>query len=225
HFSGTRNVTVFQIEVRAIAEQHDVQAHRLAREILFLPQLPSLNTIAANPTPLTSPSIRTAQIYRLTGNLDTSQINRLITNLLVDPVVQEASLSGEPGNHHVIDVFFLPGVTDTLAESVLAGARMLGIPGLEHVETGRRYMFDSRLSEEDVRTIAGALLYNPVIQQYVLHAAGENKNVGDAHIAHSAQFVAPKFTSEETQNDGSATNWIPALSIPLTSMTDQELLD
>ncbi len=215
-------MTVFQIEVRAIAEQHDVQAHRLAREILFLPQLPSLNTIAANQTPLTSPSIRTAQIYRLTGNLDTSQINRLITNLLVDPVVQEASLSGEPGNHHVIDVFFLPGVTDTLAESVLAGARMLGIPGLEHVETGRRYMLDSHLSEEDVRTIAGALLYNPVIQQYVLHAAGENKNVG---ASSNAQFIAPKFAPEETQNDGSVTNWIPALSIPLTSMTDQELLD
>jgi len=220
-------VTVFQIEVRAIAKQHDVQAHRLAREILFLPQLPSLNTIVANQTPLTSPSIRTAQIYRLTGNLDTGQINRLITNLLVDPVVQEASLSGEPGNHHVIDVFFLPGVTDTLAESVLAGARMLGIPGLEHVETGRRYMLDSRLSEEDVRTIAGALLYNPVIQQYALHAAGENKNVGALHIVPSrnTQFIAPNFTSEETQNDRSATNWIPALSIPLTSMTDQELLD
>ncbi|HYU71639.1 MAG TPA: phosphoribosylformylglycinamidine synthase subunit PurS, partial [Ktedonobacteraceae bacterium] len=220
-------MTVFQIEVRAIAVQHDVQAHQLAREILFLPQLPSFNTIAANQTPLTSPSIRTAQLYRLTGNLDTSQINQLITNLLVDPVVQEASLSGEPANHHVIDVFFLPGVTDTLAESVLAGARMLGIPGLEHVETGRRYMLDSHLSEEDVRIIAGALLYNPVIQQYVLHAAGENKNVGALHIVPSrnTQFIAPKLTSEETQNDGSATNWIPALSIPITSMTDQELLD
>ncbi|MFL5697308.1 MAG: phosphoribosylformylglycinamidine synthase subunit PurS, partial [Ktedonobacteraceae bacterium] len=215
-------MTVFQIEVRAIAEQHDVQAHQLAREILFLPKLPSLNTIAANQTPLTSPSIRTAQLYRLTGNLDTSQINQLITNLLVDPVVQEASLSGEPANHHVIDVFFLPGVTDTLAESVLAGARMLGIPGLEHVETGRRYMLDSHLSEEDVRTIAGALLYNPVIQQYVLHAAGENKNVG---ASSNTQFIAPKFASEETQNDEGATNWIPALSIPLTNMTDQELLD
>src|SRR2546421_1367981 len=221
-FLGQGNVTVFQIEVRAIAEQHDVQAHRLAREILFLPQLPSLNTIAAHQTPLTSPSIRTAQLYHLTGNLNTNQIDQLITNLLVDPVVQEASLTGEAGNHHVIDVFFLPGVTDTLAESVLAGARMLGIPGLEHVETGRRYKLDSRLSEEDVRTIAGALLYNPVIQQYVLHTAGENKNAG---ASSNAQFIALKFAPEETQNDRSATNWIPALSIPLTSMTDQELLD
>src|SRR2546423_3200812 len=146
-----------------------------------MPQFPSQNTPATKQTLLPPQSMRTTQSYRLTGNLDTSQINQLITNLLVDPVVQEASLSGEPGNHHVIDVFFLPGVTDTLAESVLAGARMLGIPRLEHVETGRRYMLDSHLSEEDVRTIAVALLYNPVIQQYILHAAGENKNEGALH--------------------------------------------
>ena len=123
-------MTVFQIEVRATSEKHDVQAHRLAREILFLPPLPSLNTSATSQTPLTSLSIRTAQLYRLTGNLDASQVSQLISNLFVDPVVQEANFSGQPCNHHVIDVFFLPGVTDTLAESVLAGARMLGIPGL-----------------------------------------------------------------------------------------------
>src|SRR5439155_4124493 len=186
-----------------------------------------LNTIAANQTPFTSPSIRTAQLYRLTGNLNTSQINRLITNLLVDPVVQEASLSVEPGNHHLVDVFFLPGVTDTLAESVLAGARMLDIPGLEHVETGRRYMLDSRLSEADVRTIAEALLYNPVIQQYALNAVGKNKNVGAPHIvpSRSAQFIAPKFGPEETHDDGDTIQSVPTLSIPITSMTDQELLE
>src|SRR5437868_14889268 len=154
----------------------------------------SLNTSAANQTSLATPGIRTAQLYRLTGNLDSGQINQLITNLLVDPVVQEASLTGEAGNHHVIDVFFLPGVTDTLAESVLAGARMLGIPGLEHVETGHRYMLDSRLSEADVRSIAQALLYNPVIQQYAFHPADENKNAGSSHFVASpaAQDIAPR---------------------------------
>ncbi len=228
HFSGARNVILFQIEVQAIAEEHDVQAHRLAREILNLPlkQLPSLNSRAANQTPLTPPSIRTAQLYHLTGNLNTNQIDQLITNLLVDPVVQEASLAGEPGNYHVIDVFFLPGVTDTLAESVLAGARMLGISGLEHVETGRRYMLDSRLSEADVRSIAQALLYNPVIQQYAFHPAGENKNAGSSHFVPS--LMASRTVHEETQDDvgnnEAAMGWSPTLSIPITSMSDQELL-
>ncbi len=46
---------------------------------------------------------------------------------------------------------------------------MLGITTLEHVETGRRYILDKRLSEEEVRFITETLLYNPVIQNYVLH--------------------------------------------------------
>src|SRR5205085_2832269 len=136
------------------------------------------------------------------------------------PVVQEASLAGEPGNYHVIDVFFLPGVTDTLAESVLAGARMLGISGLEHVETGRRYMLDSRLSEADVRSIAQALLYNPVIQQYAFHPAGENKNAGSSFVASlDAQDIAPRTVPEETQDDvghdEGTIPWVPTLSISI----------
>src|SRR2546423_13883632 len=96
-----------------------------------------------------------------------------MTNLLADPVIQEARLSaGEALQEHIVDVFFHAGVTDTLAESVQAGAQMLGINGLEHVDTGRRCILDSRLSEDDVRAIAQALLYNPVIQDYILYPTG-----------------------------------------------------
>src|SRR5438270_10235262 len=88
-FLGQGNVTVFQIEVRTIAEQHDVQAHQLAREILYLPpqQLPSLHAIVTDPQPLL---LHTAQLYRLTGKLTTVEIDQLTTHLLIDPVVQEA---------------------------------------------------------------------------------------------------------------------------------------
>src|SRR5262249_18313240 len=71
---------------------------------------------------------------------------------------------------HVVDVFFHAGVTDTLAESVLVGARMLCITDIERVEMAHRYLLDERLSEDEVRTIVESLLYNPVIQQYILHA-------------------------------------------------------
>ena len=77
----------------------------------------------------------------------------------------------------IVDVFFHPGVTDTLAESILAGAALLGIHGLEHVETGQRYFLDGRLSEDDARLITEALLYNPVIQQYTLRMMGMAETV------------------------------------------------
>lgn len=191
-----------------------MQAHRLAREIVFLPQasLPSLNAIATSPHPLT---LYTAQLYRLTGNLFPHDIHRLITELLTDPVIQEAYSTADTtktstqypsAQLHTVDVFLLPGVTDTLAESVLAGAHMLGITGLEQVATGRRYLLDSRLSEADVEAIAEALLYNPVIQHYTLHTVMAEQQTTEP--IESLEPIAPL-----------------ASSIPLSNMTDAQLLE
>ena len=119
---------------------------------------------------------------------------------------QRAEYSSSP-QPHVVDVFYHTGVTDTLAESVLAGAKMLGLTGLEHVETGRRYFLDSRLSETDVRAIVEALLYNPVIQQYTLRS----KNEG-------VQFIAPPGPTETEQPQITQ-------SIPICNMADQQLLE
>jgi len=218
--------------VRAKSEQHDAQAHRLAREIIHVShqQLPSLNAITANqksPLPL-----RTAQLYHLTGNLTPTQIDQLMTNLLADPVIQEARLSAsEALQEHIVDVFFHAGVTDTLAESVVAGAQMLGITGLEHIETGRRYLLDTRLSAAEVRTIAEALLYNPVIQQYELRLARENGGV-----AHYAQCIAPDDADDTVttiagqgtdDNKSSLANGAldASSTVPICDMTDQQLLD
>jgi phosphoribosylformylglycinamidine synthase II len=166
-----------QIEIRALAEQYDGHARQLAHEINQLSgrHLPSLATITASSTPL---QLSTAQLYRLYGNLTPTELHQLIQQLLVDPVVQHAELfppvqqaNAEPANtssEHIVDVFFHASVTDTLAESVMLGARMLGITGLERVETGRRYLLDGRLSAEEVHYITQALLYNPIIQYFEL---------------------------------------------------------
>jgi phosphoribosylformylglycinamidine (FGAM) synthase-like enzyme/phosphoribosylformylglycinamidine (FGAM) synthase PurS component len=244
---------MYQIEVRAISEQHDVLAHQVAREILQLPggQLPSLAAIAASTTPLT---IRTAQLYYLTGNLTPTQINLLTRQLLIDTVIQEATVSQAApvsNTYHIVDVFFHPGVTDTLAESVLAGASMLGITTVELVETGRRYLLDKRLSEEEVRIITQALLYNPVIQHYVLQGVGARfiapQTVEGTNADVGARFIAPQ-TMEGTNADVGADlsrpppiyrpnkgqeysdyfdkshNRTPT-SIPLLNMTNDQLLE
>jgi len=159
-----------------------VHAHQLIREILQLPKkhLPSLANSSAG---ISQCILHTAQLYLLSGNLSTSQVEQLTRELLVDPVVQEAAIIAsevalpvvaQASTGHIVDVFFHAGVTDTLAESVRAGAQMLGISGLEHVETGRRYILDSCISEDDVYAIAQALLFNPVIQEYVFYPAGRN---------------------------------------------------
>jgi phosphoribosylformylglycinamidine synthase II len=208
-------VTRYQVEVRAVAERHDVQAQRLARQILHIPltRLPSLAALPTSAPPLT---IRTSHLYLLTGSLTTSHIDQLTGQLLVDPVNQQARNAelSRDSSSHVVDVFFHQGVTDTLAESVLAGAHMLGITGLEQVETGQRYTLDGRLSEHDVRTIVEELLYNPVIQHYTLRPAHATPGTIDTHTAPGA--APPANVTQLSQ---------PVRSIALSTMTDQQLLE
>ena len=214
-------MTALQIEVRAVAGQHDVRARRLARDIVQLPQgqFPSLAAIAASQQPL---FLRSAQLYHLTPHLASPQIDQLINNLLVDPVVQEAVVSEKPAKneHYIVDVFFHAGVTDTLAESVITGASMLGITGLEHVETGTRYHFDTRLSEAEVRALTEALLYNPVIQRYTLHTPDHVRAETDV----AAQFIAPSASDMGDDETGTIITSSPerlcaATSTPTSTYT------
>src|SRR6266436_8310040 len=183
---GTYAVTTYLIVVEAASQKYDTQGNKLAREILFLPttHFPSLAAIAASEIPF---AIRTAQLYYLTGHLMPAEIDRLVQQLLVDPIVQQVNIHPNPvkpaipqqheidqvPSSYTVDVFFHPGVTDTLAESVINGASLLDIRALEQVQTGRRYILDGRLSETDVQAITGALLYNPVIQRYTLYRPGQ----------------------------------------------------
>jgi len=216
-------VTLYQIEVQTISERHDGHVQKLAREILELPvkHLPSLGNISTSSTPFT---FRTTQLYCITGPISKNQIAKLTQHLLIDPVVQKASITtgtddeakGEQ-TEHIVDVFFHPGVTDTLAESVLTGAQMLDITGIERVETGQRYFLDGRLSEADTRAIAQALLYNPVIQDYQLYLAA-SAETASSHLSHAE--TAPTVTGTDLSSPLSAV----ASTIPISTMNDEQLL-
>jgi phosphoribosylformylglycinamidine synthase II len=215
-------VTLYQIEVRTVSERHDGYVQKLAREILELPvkHLPSLGNISASTTPFI---FRTTQLYRITGPISKTQIEKLTQILLIDPVVQRASITADTDEdaeveqtEHIIDVFFHPGVTDTLAESVLTGAQMLDITGIERVETGQRYFLDGRMSEADTRAIAQALLYNPVIQDYQLYPATSTETRAETiHIA------TPPGTDLSRLSSYSAV----ASTIPISTMNDEQLLE
>lgn len=237
-------MTSYQIVVRAVGKQHDVHAHQLIREILQLPKkhLPSLATISASPSEL----LHTAQLYHLSGNLSTSQVEQLTQELLVDPVVQEAAIiasevaqptAKQTSTGHTVDVFFHAGVTDTLAESVLAGAQMLDISGLEHVETGRRYTLDSRLSEDEAHSIAQALLYNPVIQEYIFYSAGHGEyserdqagpyNSGNELPSDSilTSDLSPSVGAQFTMCPSGIVGAIPLRTVFISGMSDEQLLE
>lgn len=231
-----------QIEIRAVAEQYDGHARQIAHEIYQLPgkHLPTLATVAASSIPL---HIRTAQLYRLYGDLTPTQRDSLTQQLLVDPVVQSAEpvqseITGteNTSTEHIVDVFFHVSVTDTLAESVMLGANMLNIFGLERVETGRRYRLDARLSEDEVRFITQALLYNPIIQYFEVLPANAQETVeteegqqGRVPAPRATARVAPTIT-DEVHAPGMvgvpARGTLPhtASTVPILDKGDEQLL-
>ncbi len=234
------DVTNYTIEARASAERYDLPARQVSRELL---QLPFLDRHLKE---FGEYKVQTGLLYHLSGDLSPSDVDQLTRQLLIDPVTQQASFTPStslpattsttnptsPGSDslnafHIVDVHFHPGVTDTLAESILAGASMLGIRGLQHAETGHRYYLDGRLSEHEVRQITEALLYNPVIQNYTLHESNHVDALRESNYdaTHASNPVGTRFIAStadlSARGAGAAST---TQTIPLSGMTDEQLL-
>lgn len=126
-------------------------------------------------------SVRTGDIYFLQGDLDDAAMARLVAELLHDPVVEAATwrrlddaretpADAAPTRVWTVEVALLPGVTDSVAESLLASARTAGVTGLEAAATGHRYAIEGEIDEDGVRRIASGLLANSVIQTFAINA-------------------------------------------------------
>jgi phosphoribosylformylglycinamidine synthase II len=121
-------------------------------------------------------SVEIADRYFITGTLTPVDIERLTHELLLDPIVQEArtfplqedSLSTDHGVS-TVDVVLHPGVTDSPAESLLAGINEIGIDGVEQAATGRRYTLRGAADPAAIGVVASALLANDVIQHYYIN--------------------------------------------------------
>ncbi|MBI3291905.1 MAG: phosphoribosylformylglycinamidine synthase subunit PurS [Elusimicrobia bacterium] len=124
--------------------------------------------------------VHTAQLYRLVGRLMDSEVKRIVRDLLVDPVIQEArwgrtgvsspSLNGRVRGAVSLEVWLKPRVTDVVGESVLKGISDLGILTVETVRAGTGYLFEGLKGKAQVQQIAERLLVNPLIHDYHLGA-------------------------------------------------------
>lgn len=112
--------------------------------------------------------------YFLSGDLSPALIDELTARLLHDvinedaqgfPLEDDSSPSGE--GLFTVDVVLHPGVTDSPAESLMAGIAELGFTGVEQAATGTRYTLEGdSLTRETVVQIASSVLANGVIQSY-----------------------------------------------------------
>ncbi|PKO20831.1 MAG: phosphoribosylformylglycinamidine synthase [Chloroflexi bacterium HGW-Chloroflexi-1] len=136
-------------------------------------------------------AVSVADLYFLEGDPDDAAVQHLTAALLCDPVVEDAHIERLPApeitksidnpqsetcaepsrsiaNRKSVEVLLRPGVTDSVAESLLEGARMIGEHRLQRAAAARRYVISGDLPDSDVRRIAEGLLANGVIQTYAI---------------------------------------------------------
>lgn len=123
-------------------------------------------------------------LYLLAGSqLDPAAVARLTTELLHDPVIQRATwcvfntetLQEDPNDPlpaggHYLEIAYRPGVTDNEAESVLEGARRLGINGLDQARALRRYLLPAHI---DPHVLARALA-NDLVQTTLIYGSDDD---------------------------------------------------
>ena len=116
--------------------------------------------------------VMSAQLYKVMGKLSVAEHNRIASDLLCDPILNESHAESSAGKTKsmVIDVWYKTGVTDVVGDSVRKGIADLGITGVQEVRTGMRYHLQGVTRREAAEKIALALLVNPLVHDLTVHA-------------------------------------------------------
>jgi phosphoribosylformylglycinamidine synthase II len=157
-------------EVEITAKGHDRERDRVCEEFKLLTHTDRATELIA----------RTARGYLLQGNLQRAEIERLMRELLVDPLAETGRISG-PEVHNGkpdssfrdpdrgVTVLLKPGVMDPAAMSVASAARDLGIP-VDTVRTFRRYYLKDQgpnVSHAPLQAALERVLANEAVEQIV----------------------------------------------------------
>src|SRR5438309_11103867 len=116
-----RYAMLWEVEIQPT--DHDLERQRVCEEYALL----------THSGQGSAPVQRAARGYLLEGNLNRETVERLVAELLADPLVETSRIeelsaaSAPPASHHALTVLLKPGVTDPVAMSVLDAARDLGI--------------------------------------------------------------------------------------------------
>jgi phosphoribosylformylglycinamidine synthase subunit PurSL len=129
-------------------------------------------------------SVETSRLFKIEGNLTPQQAQNAATTLLLDPVVETATVedlapasapqkarasAGKPAKApklrggFILDVWPKAGVTDPVGETVQKGLRDLGIAGDVKASSAQRYFFPKSSNESLIKRLAKRSLANELI--------------------------------------------------------------
>lgn len=122
--------------------------------------------------------VRAIDVYTIHGGLTRDELEAVRRELFTDPIIQESSINRSLARDYdyVIEVGFLPGVTDNVGKTSAEGiADVLGRPlaAGEAVFKSTLYAIRGGVDAAICARIARDLLANELIQQWVVKSAGE----------------------------------------------------
>jgi len=115
--------------------------------------------------------IKVSQLYFIEGKINKKVISKISKELLTDPVIERfkiytskyPSIKNFPFQWEVIKTLH-KGVTDNTGETTLKAIKAMGIKNIYSITTGKRFMFDSNLTEKEIKNISLKILSNPIIE-------------------------------------------------------------
>ncbi len=118
---------------------------------------------------------RVCRIYQLTGNWLDQDPQRIAKELLCDAVVENFAIDARPElkGRLFADIWYKPGVTDPVGDSVVKAIASLSISGVRSAQAGKRVEVRAASSVKSVpsglvRKLAGLLdreMLNPLVQE------------------------------------------------------------
>ncbi|HUT45626.1 MAG TPA: phosphoribosylformylglycinamidine synthase subunit PurS, partial [Sedimentisphaerales bacterium] len=116
--------------------------------------------------------VQSAKVFLIEADFDKDFARRLARELLADPVCEEyyVGRSGPPAGlakATLIEVHLKSGVTDPVAESVMAAIADMGVK-VHNVRTARKYVLLGEITQRQTDTIAKKILANDCIEDCVI---------------------------------------------------------
>jgi phosphoribosylformylglycinamidine synthase len=117
-------------------------------------------------------AVQSAKVFLIEADFDEDFARRVGVELLTDPVCEEYYIgrSGTPAGlakATLIEVHLKSGVTDPVAESVMAAIADMGVTA-ENVRTARKYILLGEISQSQGETIAKKILANDCIEDCMI---------------------------------------------------------
>jgi phosphoribosylformylglycinamidine synthase len=116
--------------------------------------------------------VQSAKVFLIEADFDKDFADHLAQKLLADPVCEEyyVGRSGPPAGlakATLIEVHLKSGVTDPVAESVMAAIADMGVK-VHNVRTARKYILLGEITQRQTDTIAKKILANDCIEDCVI---------------------------------------------------------